>query len=562
MKSVPISGTFEHGNFITHGFAETTRAPAGTNKQEVEMVAMNRGVITHVPRAKVAKAIWEGKAMMGSDGSVTGSLATYSFVISISQTSVAPDVEGGGFLPPTAKYMDPYSKRPEAAALFAGLIWIKNLLEEYPNHTDNEPTPLPIPVDNQAVIADVHRVFNQQSSTYAHISSDFDILQAIRTTIENLPIRTNIAHVSSHQDDTTPWDELDNRAKINVLADKVAGSIYHKGPGETGLFPTWVPGTAAALFHAGKQVTKRIPEYIREATHTPMMKTYLIKRSHTATGREKSWDNSTYESIDWKHYGESFKKLSHGKRLQISKYTNDLLPTKRRLQTIDNRVDGRCFACESLWETTNHMLTCSCDARHAARTVARIKFQDKLVQLHTPNILTTVICESMDKWIARRPVLPPAWNGPEDEIKAEIRLAFNAQSRIGWDQFFRGRIAKDWQIPIARFYEERQPGDSFTPEQWMRTVIQELWTFSITVWNQRNTELHGLNGFISAERLRKETADAAIQVYQTTIGNVTPSDSIVLHQANIAEILIWTKEHLDAYLASAEAILDQHEAPD
>jgi hypothetical protein len=57
MKSVPISGTFEHGNFITHGFAETTRAPAGTNEQEVEMVAMNRDVITHVPRAKVAKAI-------------------------------------------------------------------------------------------------------------------------------------------------------------------------------------------------------------------------------------------------------------------------------------------------------------------------------------------------------------------------------------------------------------------------------------------------------------------------------------------------------------------------
>jgi len=168
----------------------------------------------------------------------------------------------------------------------------------------------------------------------------------------------------------------------------------------------------------------------------------------------------------------------------------------------------------------------------------------------------------MDKWIARRPVLPPAWNGPEDEIQAEIRLAFTAQSRIGWDQFFRGRIAKDWQIPITRFYEERQPGDSFTPEQWMRTVIQELWTFSITVWNQRNTELHGLNGFISAEKLRKETADAVIHVYQTTIGNVTPSDSIVLHQAHIAEILIWTKEHLDAYLASAEVILDQHEAPD
>jgi hypothetical protein len=44
----------------------------------------------------------------------------------------------------------------------------------------------------------------------------------------------------------------------------------------------------------------------------PVMKEYLIRRSHEATGCEKSWDNTTYESIDWRHYGESFKKLSHG----------------------------------------------------------------------------------------------------------------------------------------------------------------------------------------------------------------------------------------------------------
>ena len=84
----------------------------------------------------------------------------------------------------------------------------------------------------------------------------------------------------------------------------------------------------------------------------------------------------------------------------------------------------------------------------------------------------------------------------------------------------------------------------------------------MVVWNQRNTELHGLNGFISSEKLRKETANEAIHKYQTTIGNISPMDSVVLHQAHIAEILNWMKEHLDAYLASAEVILDQHEAPD
>jgi hypothetical protein len=50
-------------------------------------------------------------------------------------------------------------------------------------------------------------------------------------------------------------------------------------------------------------------------------------------------------------------------------------------------------------------------------------------------------------------------------------------------------------------------------------------------------------------------------VYQaTTIGNVSQLDSVVLHHARIDEILKWTKEHLDAYLASADVIvIDQHD---
>ena len=52
----------------------------------------------------------------------------------------------------------------------------------------------------------------------------------------------------------------------------------------------------------------------------PAMKEYLIRRSKEATGRDKSWDDATYESIDWRHHGEVLKKLSNGRRIQISKY--------------------------------------------------------------------------------------------------------------------------------------------------------------------------------------------------------------------------------------------------
>jgi hypothetical protein len=100
-----------------------------------------------------------------------------------------------------------------------------------------------------------------------------------------------------------------------------------------------------------------------------------------------------------------------------------------------------------------------------ARKAARLIFQQKLTRMRTPDIL---ICNSMDSWLARRPVIAPAWNFPEEPIKRQIRSAFRAQAKIGSDQFFRGRIAEAWRIPIDTYYKIRQPGESFTPDQWMR----------------------------------------------------------------------------------------------
>jgi hypothetical protein len=84
---------------------------------------------------------------------------------------------------------------------------------------------------------------------------------------------------------------------------------------------------------------------------------------------------------------------------------------------------------------------------------------------------------------------------------------------------------------------------------------------SIAIWKQRNTEKHGTDGAISMEQRRKETANEAVAVYQSTIGKVSQTDSVVLHHARIEEILKWTKEHLDAYLASADVIIDQRDEP-
>jgi hypothetical protein len=73
----------------------------------------------------------------------------------MSNTNVNTNVKGGGFLPPTPQYKDPYSKHTEAVALLTGLQWMQLLLAHHPNPTDSSPPPLLIPINDNAV-KDVH----------------------------------------------------------------------------------------------------------------------------------------------------------------------------------------------------------------------------------------------------------------------------------------------------------------------------------------------------------------------------------------------------------------------
>jgi hypothetical protein len=99
--------------------------------------------------------------------------------MSLSEEDVAVSVKGGGFLPPMAQYLDPYSNQTEAVALLAGISWIKTLLYENPNPSNTSTPSLPIAINNKSVVLDVHRVISPLTPTFDLLSPDYDILQAI-----------------------------------------------------------------------------------------------------------------------------------------------------------------------------------------------------------------------------------------------------------------------------------------------------------------------------------------------------------------------------------------------
>jgi len=69
---------------------------------------MLRGTKLHVHPQALATALWNGDAIIGTDGSVLDEKGSYAFVIMINLTQAEPTLalQSGGWMSPTAEFID------------------------------------------------------------------------------------------------------------------------------------------------------------------------------------------------------------------------------------------------------------------------------------------------------------------------------------------------------------------------------------------------------------------------------------------------------------------------
>ena len=65
---------------------------------------MHHGTHCHTPLPITTQAIWDGQAILATDGLVKQNIATYAWIISTTNNTIGQDVTGGGLLPPSAPY--------------------------------------------------------------------------------------------------------------------------------------------------------------------------------------------------------------------------------------------------------------------------------------------------------------------------------------------------------------------------------------------------------------------------------------------------------------------------
>ncbi len=91
--------------------------------------------------------------------------------------------------------------------------------------------------------------------------------------------------------------------------------------------------------------------------------------------------------------------------------------------------------------------------------------------------------------------------------------AINIQSQIGWDQFFKGRIASEWgNLQDAHFTEQRQSRThnlkKYHDRQWWTSnLIKQIIYVALNAWQMRNDKLHSNNKTAEHYQKRKELLD-------------------------------------------------------
>jgi hypothetical protein len=221
--------------------------------------------------------------------------------------------------------------------------------------------------------------------------------------------------------------------------------------------------------------------------HNKLLKeTYHSIKYKQHLASSNGWDTETIESMWWEPLDKALNKLPAGNKTTLHKFIHKRLPCNKRENLYYPYLSENCKVCSDTTECQYHVIQCNnCGKRIEARNTYIKRLKHMLEQERTNNTTIMVIIHYVEAWLTKQPstrinILAP-------EASAELKKAVISQSKLGWEQFFCGRLAKKWSKVYQHDLDTIDTG-LFRPTtiKWGTKIVEMNYDLVLQCWGIRN----------------------------------------------------------------------------
>ncbi len=428
-----------------------------------------------------------------STNTLYGKLVTKTPVMIVSDASVQNDGQSGfawviaeklnplwrglGLAPGPAE--DMYSGRAEAFGLLAAISFIQYYLSCYPPLPDN--ATIPCYCDNLGVITTL-TTLTQQTIPRPNdtTNDDRDIYLAIIDVVNRCTsITFKYHHVKGHQD-TNPQHQLTIPEQHNVDCNQQAKTFVSTHRLRSTAMSN--PAFHAAEPHlkiAGKVISRCVLQHLRYAAATPDYWTYLRQRFN--------WTQADLLGIHWASLTTALNSFPRNDQRRIVLFIHDKLAL-RTSKFHPHVGSSLCPSCQREPEDKWHFLECQNPERRTLFT----KLKGILTSITTKYFLHPAILTTF--WLGLLTIRNDTrYPNITNDIPPILSTTIQAQTRLGWDQLYHGRVSGMWAQAIDYLNPHLRINGRYIVVQ----MIKAVWAYVLTTWTTRNQHLHRNGGQLS-----------------------------------------------------------------
>jgi hypothetical protein len=352
-------------------------------------------------------------------------------------------------------------------------------------------------IDNQEVVDRGSKKNPNFLNIRQYLTHDFDLWMVLSHLQKHMALRVEFEWIKGHQ---TPTDDMDKNVGIllNIDVDNLATAQYakHTISPQRGVF---LAGTVC--FHQrGHHVQNIYNAISSRETDQDLLDHYVAK----------GWTLEALEKVEWVALGTFLKRRHPIERCKAIQTMHNWQNTGYQKQLFSNYDHGHTgdsnSACNYLPSETQiecplrcghveipfHYMQCTSTILSDARILGIEKLEKSLYKMHTSPplleaILQGILCwETATEYDLTAESHPSLFDLPHSQL-------LEHQSMIGWEQFLKGYIAKDWGVLQGRYYRDQQltHNRKFTKNSWIQNLLLQLHYYRHRIWMVRNETLHG-----------------------------------------------------------------------